>query len=58
MWLNFRGFRATLDDQAAQAMVIGAAAMTICAVAFVVLAILRLSVGSAEAVPEGSPWSS
>ncbi len=45
MWLNLRGFRATLDDQAAQAMVIGAIAMTICAVAFVVLAILRFSVG-------------
>ena len=30
MWLNLRGFRATLDDQAAQAMVIGATAMTIC----------------------------
>ncbi len=45
MWLNLRGFRATLDDQAAQAMAIGAIAMTICAVAFVVLAILRLSVG-------------
>lgn len=45
MWLNFRGFRATLDDQATQAMVIGAIAMTVCAVAFVVLAILRLSVG-------------
>jgi len=45
MWLNLRGFRATLDDQAAQAMVIGATAMTICAVAFVALAILRLSTG-------------
>ena len=45
MWLNLRGFRATLDDQAAQAMAIGAIAMTICAVAFVVLAILRFSVG-------------
>ena len=45
MWLNLRGFRATLDDQAVQAMVIGASAMTACAVAFVVLAILRFSVG-------------
>jgi Type I phosphodiesterase / nucleotide pyrophosphatase len=45
MWLNLRGFRATLDDDAAQAMVLGAIAMTICAVAFVALAILRYSVG-------------
>src|SRR6476646_5668966 len=45
MWLNLRGFRATLDDQAAQAMAIGAIAMTICAVAFVVLASRRFSGG-------------
>ena len=45
MWLNLRGFRATLDDASAQGMAIGASAMTACAAAFVVLAILRLSVG-------------
>src|SRR5262249_10106577 len=36
---------ATLDDDAARAMVIGASAMTACAVAFLMLAILRFSVG-------------
>jgi hypothetical protein len=45
MWLNLRGFRATLDDEAAQRMAIGATAMTCCAVAFVVLAVLRFSIG-------------
>ena len=45
MWLNLRGFRATLDDEAARRMAIGAAAMTLCAVAFSGLALLRYSVG-------------
>ena len=45
MWLNLRGFRATLDDEAARRMAIGATAMTCCAIAFVVLAVLRLSIG-------------
>ena len=35
MWQNLRGFRVTLDDDAAQRMTLGAAAMTACAVAFV-----------------------
>jgi Type I phosphodiesterase / nucleotide pyrophosphatase len=45
MWLNLRGFRVALDDEAAQRMTIGASAMTACAVAFVLLAIVRYSVG-------------
>jgi hypothetical protein len=45
MWLNLRGFRVALDDQAAQRMTLGASAMTACAVAFVLLAIVRYSVG-------------
>ena len=45
MWLNLRGFRVTLDDDAAQRMTLGASAMTACAVAFLLLAIVRYSVG-------------
>lgn len=45
MWLNLRGFRVTLDEEAAQRMTLGASAMTACATAFVVLAIVRYSVG-------------
>lgn len=45
MWLNLRGFRVTLDDDAAQRMTLGASAMTACAAAFVLLAIVRYSVG-------------
>ncbi len=45
MWLNLRGFRATLDEDAARRMAIGAAAVTVCAVAFCGLALLRYSVG-------------
>ena len=45
MWLNLRGFRVALDDEAAQRMTLGASAMTACAVAFVLLAIVRYSVG-------------
>jgi hypothetical protein len=45
MWLNLRGFRVTLDDEAAQRMTFGALAMTACAAAFVLLAIVRYSVG-------------
>jgi hypothetical protein len=45
MWLNLRGFRVTLDDDAARRMTIGASALTVCAAGFVVLAIVRYSVG-------------
>lgn len=45
MWLNLRGFRSTLDDEAARRMAIGAAVVTVCAVAFCGLALLRYSVG-------------
>ena len=45
MWLNLRGFRVALDDDAARRMTLGASAMTACAVAFVLLAIVRYSVG-------------
>ena len=45
MWLNLRGLRAALDDEAARRMTVGAAALTVCAAAFVVLVILRYSIG-------------
>ncbi len=45
MWLNLRGFRVTLDDDAARRMTIGASALTVCAAGFVVLGIVRYSVG-------------
>jgi hypothetical protein len=45
MWLNLRGFRVTLDDDGARRMTIGASVLTVCAAGFVVLAIVRYSVG-------------
>ncbi len=53
MWLNLRGFRVTLDDDAAQRMTLGASAMTACAVAFLLLAIVRYSVGRRSAPAGG-----
>ena len=44
MWLNLRGLRSSLDAQAAQHMALGAAVLTLCAVAFLVLALVRRSV--------------
>ena len=61
MWLNLRGFRVALDDEAAQRMTLGASAMTACAVAFVLLAIVRYSVGrrgaSGRRSGGGDRWS-
>jgi len=41
MWLNLRGLRSSLDAEAAQHMALGAAVLTLCAVAFLVLALVR-----------------
>lgn len=45
MWLNLRNFRLSLTDDAAHAMALGAATLTICAALFVLLAGFRYSVG-------------
>src|SRR5262245_42667062 len=45
MWLNLRGLHAALDDEGVRRMTLGAAAMTACASAFVLVTILRFSIG-------------
>ena len=45
MWLNLRGLHAALDDEAVRRMTIGAAAMTAGGAAFVLVTILRYSIG-------------
>ncbi len=45
MWLNLRGLHAALDDEAVRRMTIGAAAMTAGGSAFVLVTILRYSIG-------------
>jgi hypothetical protein len=45
MWLNLRGLHSALDDAGVRRMTLSAALMTACAVAFLVLAILRYSIG-------------
>jgi hypothetical protein len=45
MWLNLRGLHAALDDEGVRRMTIGAAAMTACGLAFVLVTILRYSIG-------------
>jgi Type I phosphodiesterase / nucleotide pyrophosphatase len=45
MWLNLAGLRATLDAEAARRMTVGASVLTGCAAAFVVVAVLHVSIG-------------
>jgi predicted AlkP superfamily phosphohydrolase/phosphomutase len=45
MWLNLRGLRLALDEEAATRLTLGAAIVTACAVVFALLAILRSSLG-------------
>lgn len=45
MWLNLRGLRLSLDDEAARRMGLGAAALTVCAGLLVIIALVRYSVG-------------
>jgi hypothetical protein len=45
MWLNLRGLRLSLPDEAARHMAQGAALLTLCAALLLVLALLRYSVG-------------
>jgi hypothetical protein len=45
MWLNLSGLHSALDEEAVRRMTLGAAAMTACASAFVLVAILRFSMG-------------
>jgi predicted AlkP superfamily phosphohydrolase/phosphomutase len=44
MWLNLRGFRSSLQPEAAQNMALGAAVLTAASVGFVVVALVRRSV--------------
>jgi predicted AlkP superfamily phosphohydrolase/phosphomutase len=48
MWLNLRGLRSSLDAQAAQRMALGAAVLTLCALACLVLALVRRTVQPAR----------
>jgi hypothetical protein len=45
MWLNLGGLHAALDEEGVRRMTLGAAAMTACASAFVLVTILRYSIG-------------
>ena len=44
MWLNLTGLRTSLTSEAAQKMALGAAILTVCAIAFLLLALVRHSV--------------